>query len=141
MTGTCLCGEVEFDIKGDIPGLYQCHCSLCRKATGSSANAATLVSKNNLTWLKGEKNITSYEKSTGFRSSFCRKCGSPLPNIVKDTDLYYVPAGLLENVEGLEVVVHIFTQSKAYWDDLPETAAQHESMTALELLSKLMHQS
>jgi hypothetical protein len=37
MKGECLCGDVEFEIKGDLPNLYQCHCSLCRKVTGSSA--------------------------------------------------------------------------------------------------------
>ncbi|PRY63410.1 hypothetical protein B0H98_1085 [Vreelandella songnenensis] len=44
MTGECLCGEVKFEIDGKLPNLYQCHCSLCRKTTGSTANAATFVS-------------------------------------------------------------------------------------------------
>lgn len=41
--GECLCAEVKFEVDGELPDLYQCHCSLCRKATGSTANAATFV--------------------------------------------------------------------------------------------------
>ena len=40
MKGACLCGKVRFEILGEVPNLYQCHCSECRKATGTSANAA-----------------------------------------------------------------------------------------------------
>ena len=30
MQGKCLCGGVRFTLSGEIPNLYQCHCSLCR---------------------------------------------------------------------------------------------------------------
>jgi len=43
MIGKCLCGEIQFEIKGELPHLYQCHCLLCRKQGGSSANAATFI--------------------------------------------------------------------------------------------------
>ncbi|WP_446685632.1 GFA family protein [Marinobacter arenosus] len=43
MKGECLCGNVKFEIEEEIRNLYQCHCSLCRKATGAAANAATFV--------------------------------------------------------------------------------------------------
>lgn len=42
MKGECLFGSVKFEIDEEIRNLYQCHCSLCRKATGAAANAATL---------------------------------------------------------------------------------------------------
>ncbi|MEB4591355.1 FMN-binding negative transcriptional regulator [Candidatus Thiothrix sp. Deng01] len=44
MKGSCFCGSIAFEISGEIPDLYQCHCSECRKTTGAAANAAaTLV--------------------------------------------------------------------------------------------------
>ena len=79
MKGECLCGSVSFEIEGDLPNLYQCHCSLCRKATGSSANAATLVNEEHFRWLSGQSEIRSFQKPTGYRSDFCSVCGSPVP--------------------------------------------------------------
>ncbi len=38
MHGQCLCGAVKFEILGPLPKLYQCHCSLCRKQSGSASN-------------------------------------------------------------------------------------------------------
>ncbi len=83
MIGKCLCGKVQFEINGETPHLYQCHCSLCRKQSGSSANAATFIFERNFTWTNGEEIITSFLKDTGFRTDFCSNCGSPkLPHRV-----------------------------------------------------------
>jgi len=141
MIGKCLCGEVQFEIAGEIPNLYQCHCSLCRKVTGSSANAATFVDQENYKWLSGQDNIRSYIKETGFRSDFCNTCGSPVPNKLRDTAKYWIPAGLLEEVEGLEVVEHIYTNSKAQWDIIGGHGTQHEEIPSLEVLNKALQQA
>ncbi|MBY6193073.1 GFA family protein [Marinobacter hydrocarbonoclasticus] len=50
MKGECLCGSVKFEITEEIRNLYQCHCSLCRKATGAAANAATFVNEHAFRW-------------------------------------------------------------------------------------------
>lgn len=42
-SGSCLCGEVTFEIEGDFEDFYLCHCERCRKDTGS-AHAANLFS-------------------------------------------------------------------------------------------------
>ena len=141
MSGKCLCGEVSFEIKGKVPNLYQCHCSLCRKATGSSANAATLINKDDLIWLSGRNAVKSYEDKTGFRSSFCEKCGCPVPNVVKNTDVYWLPAGLLDNVSGIQVVAHILTGSKAEWDIIPDDIVQYENMPSVDELMKVLNQA
>ena len=54
MQGKCLCGGVQFVLSGELPNLYQCHCSLCRKVTGSSANAAFRIDLAQLSWIEGE---------------------------------------------------------------------------------------
>lgn len=116
MQGQCLCGEVRFEIEGDLPNLYQCHCSLCRKTTGSSANAATLVPAGRFRWTGGEARISSYRRPTGYRSDFCSNCGSPVPNPVGGSGDVWVPAGLLEGEAGARVAVHLHLASRADWD-------------------------
>ena len=65
MKGECLCGEVKFSVKGELPNFYQCHCSLCRKTTGSSANAATFVSEECFEWISGSSQYSLFSKANG----------------------------------------------------------------------------
>jgi len=43
--GRCLCGEVQFSVAGHMGEVRYCHCSMCRRVTGSafSANARVRV--------------------------------------------------------------------------------------------------
>ena len=140
MKGKCLCGKIEFELKGDIPSLYQCHCTLCRKQGGSASNSATIVPLNNLHWLKGEALITRYRKPTGFSSFFCPECGCPVPNQLRDSAYYWIPAGLLEGSAGLKVVMHIYTGSKADWDVIPPGGQHFEEMPDLDTFNKILNE-
>lgn len=136
MKGECLCGEVAFEIEGHLGNLYQCHCSLCRKATGAAANAATFVPSARFRWLSGQQTISSFQKSTGYRSDFCTACGSPVPNPLRGKELMWVPAGLLEESFEASVTVHLHLQSAALWDHDGENClrldAGPESLETLE---------
>ena len=85
MRGECLCGRISFEISGPLPKIYQCHCSLCRKQSGTASNAGLLVAKENFRWLKGQEKISSYVRPSGFRGDFCPTCGSMVPNPCRDT--------------------------------------------------------
>lgn len=136
MRGKCLCGLVEFEVIGTAPKLYQCHCSLCRKQGGSTSNTATIVSARNFQWLSGQECISSWVKDTGFRSDFCSKCGSPVPNPLRSTPYYWVPAGLFESDVQLTISAHFFVGSKASWDVIASPGVQYETMPELsDLLS------
>ena len=51
--GSCLCGEVTFEIEGDFDNFYLCHCERCRKDTGSAHAANLFSSTAKLKWLSG----------------------------------------------------------------------------------------
>ncbi|WP_417502151.1 GFA family protein [Marinobacter sp.] len=58
--GSCLCGTVNFEIKGSFDSFYLCHCQRCQKDTGS-AHAANLFSQSaKLVWRSGAEAVTSY---------------------------------------------------------------------------------
>jgi hypothetical protein len=65
MRGSCLCGDVEFEILGRLPKLYQCHCSLCRKQSGAASNAATIVDAHQMNWVKGAEAHPNLEEGNG----------------------------------------------------------------------------
>jgi hypothetical protein len=75
-TGGCLCGAVRYEVRGEpyVSGL--CHCTICRKLTGSSFSATA-------NWI-GDKFTMSGETQTYERRSFCPKCGSRLFFMLKD---------------------------------------------------------
>ena len=139
MRGRCLCGQVEFEIEGDLSKIYQCHCSLCRKQGGSSSNSAIIVEARNFRWIAGQEHISSYVRATGFRSDFCARCGSPVPNPVGTMAYYGVPAGLLEDGANLEFGAHLFVGSKASWDMIPDNGPQYETMPGLSEFIEFLH--
>jgi hypothetical protein len=117
LTGTCLCGAVRFEITGGFQHFFLCHCSRCRKATGS-AHAANLFSRTaSLTWLTGEDLVRRYQvPDSRNEKCFCSQCGSPLPNARPDQGLLMVPAGSLDSPIDLRPEAHLHMASKAAWD-------------------------
>lgn len=133
-TGGCLCGDVRFEIRGAIPDLYQCHCSLCRKVTGSSANSAFMVRAEDFAWAGRARKLRSFERSTGYRNDFCARCGSPAPYAMEAEGLVWVPAGALDGALEVRVTNHIFVASKADWDEIGGAARRHDGDPGLETL-------
>ena len=125
--GSCLCGAVRFEIEGTFERFFLCHCSFCRKDTGS-AHAANLFSTTaKLTWLAGEDQVTTYHlPSTRHAKSFCKTCGSALPRPTKDGAALIVPAGSLESPVTVRPDAHIFVASRADWDHELETVPMIE---------------
>ena len=138
MQGKCLCGGVRFSLLGEIPNLYQCHCSLCRKVTGSSANAAFRIDLAQLTWESGEELVQKYEPESGFKSHFCSRCGSPLPNLTAADSAWWVPVGLLEETGELRVAAHLFVGSRAAWDVVADSGERFDEMPDAEALADLL---
>ncbi len=132
--GSCLCNEVKFSITNKINTVYHCHCSLCRKQTGTGANAATLVSKHKFEWLSGLELVRTYKKETGFTSSFCSKCGSPVPNLVGSTDFMWIPLGLLDQDIVVQKKLNFCIVSKSNWAN---TVVADQSYNQLPTLNEL----
>jgi len=115
--GSCLCGAARFEIAGDFQSFFLCHCSHCRKDTGS-AHAANLFSTTaQLTWLSGQEKARTYRlPETRHQKSFCSDCGSALPRVEMDGALLVVPAGSLDTPLPNKPDAHIFVASRANWD-------------------------
>ena len=128
-TGSCLCEAVKFEIEGDFERFFLCHCSRCRKNTGS-AHAANLFSTTaRLHWLSGEDNVKTFQlPGTRHGRSFCTECGSALPTIKMDGKLLVVPAGCLNTDVHLKPQGHIFMDSKANWDIDPNQVPHFDQL-------------
>ena len=124
--GSCNCGGIAFEIDADLAGVIVCHCSICRRSTGSNGIAVALVDKEAFRWLEGEQLIATWKKpDADWQTWFCRVCGSPLPGD-NDDQRMFVPAGsITEGGETLEVLHHIYVDSRASWDEIGDSGRQH----------------
>ncbi|MEM8696969.1 MAG: GFA family protein [Pseudomonadota bacterium] len=126
--GSCLCGSVAFEITGKIGPVGQCHCSKCRKVSGTDGNAVFYTAYDSFRWVSGEEDIRRYEvpSGDGWSSTFCPTCGSPAPHTNTDRKIYFVPAGLLDDdIAHSGYAAHIFVGSKASWVEITDDAPQY----------------
>ena len=115
--GSCLCGTVQFEISGDFDAFFLCHCSRCRKNSGSAHGANLFASNASIAWQSGEDNVASYRvPDTRHERSFCKTCGSALPGVRIGGALLFVPAGSLDGPVNIRPTAHISCASRAEWD-------------------------
>jgi hypothetical protein len=71
-TGGCLCGAVRYSVRGDPVQVGRCHCTDCRKESGSAFS------------VYGQWPVEAFELSGELSSfdgrGFCPRCGSRLLN-------------------------------------------------------------
>lgn len=132
-SGTCLCGAVAYDIVGNAKRFFHCHCSRCRKATGTGHASNVIAEFESAVWTRGEDLIRGYRVpgAERFRTVFCGNCGSPLPRITPETGIAVIPAGSLDTVPELRPMARIFFESRTEWscegDDVPTWPGYPES--------------
>jgi hypothetical protein len=124
--GACNCGAVGFTVDENLSDVFICHCSICRRYTGSNGIAVVVIENERFRWTHGVENISTWKKPhADWQSSFCSICGSPLP-VANDSVRTAIPVGLIsEGGEALRVVHHIWVDSKAGWDEIGDTGKQH----------------
>ena len=115
--GSCLCGEVKYEITGTLGVFQYCHCSRCRKFTGSAHAANIIVAPNQFHWLAGETLLGRFEVpgASHFATSFCKNCGSSLPWKTISEKAVVIPAGTLDGDPELRPFQNIYYESRADW--------------------------
>ena len=123
MKGSCFCGKCVFELKGRIGPVGKCHCSKCRKGSGTGSNAVLWARPENVVWLSGQEKIKEIRIGR-HGNAFCGDCGSPLPRLDADKTKWFVPAGLLDEDPGVGVRGHIWVSSKPSWEVIGDDAPQ-----------------
>jgi hypothetical protein len=124
--GSCLCGKIKYEIRGEPLIMYYCHCGTCRKATGSAFATNIAVRTEDLQIVAGRDALGAFESSPNKHRYFCSACGSPIYSHGEATrGIVSVRCGTLDEDPGVRPKVHGYVASKAPWheirDDLPQT--------------------
>ena len=125
LKGSCLCGAVKYEVRGEAKRFFHCHCSRCRKASGAGHASNLFLQPAALHWLSGEGLIRTFKlpEAKRFTNQFCTTCGGRLPRQAKDSDMVMIPAGSLDDEAPIMPEARIFAGSRANWscadDGLP----------------------
>ena len=126
--GSCLCGGVRFEIERAVGPVEFCHCTRCRKLSGSSAILTVGVRTADYRLLAGAELIKSYAAPIlyappAYHVTFCSVCSSPVPPAHPEGERFEIAAGLFDGDPGVRPDRHIFVELAPAWmesgDDLP----------------------
>ena len=124
LTGNCLCNAVNFHLPDEFLYAFYCHCSECRRFSGSAFSVAGGISREKLIVTNGEEHIKYYRKRDVANLAFCEMCGSSLFSDNFKRGLIHIRYGALKEEPSLKPQAHMHVASKLPWyeitDDLPQ---------------------
>jgi hypothetical protein len=124
--GSCLCGTVKYEVRGNLGDGIFCHCSRCRKASGSAFASNVAVPSQDFVWVEGEQALTTFSTPEGVHRLFCSRCGSPIITR-RDAfpDTVRLRLGTLDTPLSTGPQAHVFVGSKADWYEIHDELPQH----------------
>lgn len=125
--GSCLCGDVAFEIIGPALRMVHCHCSRCRRGRSAAHATNVIYPMGAVRFTRGAGNIELYKlpEAQYFAVAFCRRCGSGVPHSSPGRGIDIVPAGSLDTDPGIRPQCHIHVGSKANWFEITDSLPQH----------------
>jgi hypothetical protein len=128
--GSCLCGDIAYELTGPPMLMYQCQCSRCRRARGAAHGANLFYKIEQLRWTRGEDQVVDYKlpEAQRFGAAFCKRCGGKVPRPAVAQGAVVVPAGALDTDAGMRPMAHICVGSKAAWFDITDQIPQMEGL-------------
>ncbi len=127
-SGSCLCGSVQVEVSGGISDIIHCHCSRCRKASGTAYATNGFVRADGFLIAKGETELNRFESAPGKHRHFCGRCGSPVfSSNAADPERLRIRLGILDSAISERPISHNFVSSRACWDDLDARLPRYEA--------------
>jgi len=127
-SGSCLCGAVRIEIEGGITDIIHCHCSLCRKNSGTAFATNGFIQAKGFRIVSGAELIGFFEFKPGSKRHFCRICASPIfSSNDSDPSRLRLRLGILDSDISERPISHNFITSKANWEELDANLPRYEA--------------
>jgi hypothetical protein len=125
--GSCLCGDIAFEITGDPLFMWNCHCTRCRRGRSAAHTTNVFYKLDQFRWTRGESLMVSYKlpEARYYGQAFCRNCGGKVPRPSTERAIVVVPAGCLDTDPGARAGGHLFTNYKARWFEITDSLTQY----------------
>ena len=125
LAGGCLCGAVRYAVADAFAYALNCHCSACRRATGSAFKPFGGIARDELRVTAGEDKLMIFGDAAA-HDVRCRMCGAFLYSVVREGAFVHVAMGTLLDGPTLRPTAHIFVGSKAPWFTISDGLPQHD---------------
>jgi hypothetical protein len=124
--GSCLCGDIAYEAEGEPMSMQNCHCSRCRRARSAAHGTNIFYKASQFRWTRGEELLVAYKvpEAKFYTVSFCRHCGGSMPRVSPERGVAVIPAGSLDTDPSMRPQRHIFTNYKAPWFEITDSAPQ-----------------
>ena len=125
--GSCLCGAIKVELTGSIEDIIHCHCSLCRKNSGTAYATNGFINTSDFSVIDPQNKLATYEFKLGKNRHFCSVCASPIYSSNADNpQKLRIRLGILDSDIVERPISHNFVGSKANWDDLDANLPRYD---------------
>ena len=115
LNGSCLCGNIHYQVTQLDSPIVHCSCQTCIKAHSAAFNTGAGVHKNHFKWTKGEDKLSRYESSPGKFRYFCSNCGSQLVAEKQGQENYILRVASLDDDPGVKPQYQIWKSHEKPW--------------------------
>ena len=124
LRGSCYCGAVQYEVADEFEYAANCHCSDCRRVTGSAFKPFAGIAREKLRIVAGSDRTMVYGDAAANHDVHCGVCGSFMFSMLNQGTRLHVALGTLVDEPSIRPTAHIFVGDKAPWfqitDDLPQ---------------------
>lgn len=125
--GECYCGTCHYEVADNFEYAMYCHCSQCRRMTGSAYWAFGGIRIDQIRLTAGESEVIHHGDSSA-HNVLCGRCGSVLYGSTRGHRYAHVAYGTLTDAPSLLPSAHIFVGSKAPWDEIADDLPQFDEL-------------
>lgn len=122
--GGCDCGFVRYRLEANPIFVHCCHCRWCQRESGASFALNAMMESDLVTSKGGEPMMVDTPSASGLgqRIARCPKCYVTVWSHYAGTGpvLKFVRVGTLDDPDRFPPDIHIFTDSKQPWVQLPD---------------------
>jgi hypothetical protein len=127
LSGACFCKTVQYAVEDAFEYAMNCHCSNCRRTTGSAFKPFAGIARGKLRVTAGADALMIYGDATS-NDTHCKSCGALLYSVVRDGKYVHVAMGTLIDTPSIRPSAHIFVGSKAPWFTITDDLPQHDAL-------------
>jgi hypothetical protein len=124
LAGECLCRTVRYAVSDEFAYALICHCSNCRRTTGSAFKPFAGIAREKFSVTGGDDHLMIHGDETA-HDAHCRRCGSLLYSVVREGAFVHVAMGTLVDDPAIRPTAHIFVGSKAPWFEITDGLPQY----------------
>jgi hypothetical protein len=120
--GGCNCGAVRYRLMGDPLAVAVCHCTNCRRQSGSAFSVNVVVRSDAMHMTGDVATWEDRDTESGepVLRQFCAICGSPIRSLsAASPKVAIVKAGTADDPGQFTPAIHVWTASALPWVEIP----------------------